>query len=144
MNASDTQMKVQCKVHFRPTRQGRKRLVVGEAPAVAEVPEGRVPKVARLLALAIRMQGLVEQRAVTDYAQLARLGHITRARMTQIMNLTLLAPDLQEQILFLPPTLKGRDLIAEHDLRPIAAEFEWAKQRRMWGQLQSRLPEAIG
>ena len=48
------------------------------------------------------------------------------------MNLMQLAPDIQEAILFLPRTVKGRDPIREHHIRPIAAELEWRKQRRLW------------
>lgn len=58
----------------------------------------------------------------------------TRARLTQIMNLLNLAPDIQEEALFLPPTERGRDAISERDCRPIAAEWDWRKQRRMWRQ----------
>ncbi len=45
---------------------------------------------------------LIREGVVTDYAELARLGHVTRARVTQIMNLLHLAPDIQETLLFLP------------------------------------------
>ena len=69
---------------------------------------------------------------MADYADLARLGHVTRARVTQIMNLLQLAPEIQEALLFLPRTVKGRDPIREHHVRPIAAELEWRKQRRLW------------
>ena len=48
------------------------------------------------------------------------------------MNLLCLAPDLQEQILFLPATERGRDPVTERDLRPIAAVADWRKQMRMW------------
>jgi hypothetical protein len=65
-------------------------------------------------------------------ADLARLGYVSRARITQIMNLLNLAPDIQENILFLPKTTKGRDPIREKDLRPIAAIPYWHRQRKMW------------
>jgi len=65
----------------------------------------------------------------------ARLAHVTRARMTQIMNLTQLAADIQEAVLFLAPVLKGRDPVTERDLRPIAAEYNWTKQRELWTRL---------
>ena len=48
------------------------------------------------------------------------------------MNLLSLAPDIQEAIPFLPRTLKGRDPIRERHLRPIAAEPDGRKQRRLW------------
>src|SRR5665213_52582 len=62
-----------------------------------------IPRIARLMALAIRLEELVKDETVQSYAELAQLGHVTRARMTQIMKLLQLAPDLQEQLLFLPP-----------------------------------------
>jgi hypothetical protein len=71
--------------------------------APAEKPGPEIPRIARLMALAIRFDGLLRQETVRDYAELARLGKVTRARMTQIMKLLDLAPDIQEQILFLTP-----------------------------------------
>ena len=67
--------------------------------ARGEVADSRIPRLARLLALAIRLEGLIREEATRDYAELARLGRVTRARMTQIMNLLHLAPDIQEAIL---------------------------------------------
>ncbi len=101
---------------------------------------GRTARVARLLALALRMEHLVQTAVVLDYATVARLGHISRARLTQILNLTLLAPEIQEAILFLPLIQRGPDPIKERDLRQIAAEPDWQKQRRMWRQLLRRRP----
>jgi hypothetical protein len=75
---------------------------------------------------------------VANYAELARLGHVNRARMTQIMSLLQLAPDIQDELLFLPPVTSGKDPITERDLRPIVAELDWREQRRMWGLLQPR------
>jgi hypothetical protein len=58
--------------------------------------DGGVPRVARLLALALRFETLIREGRVADYSALAGLGHVSRARMTQIMNLLLLAPDNPE------------------------------------------------
>ena len=76
-----------------------------------------IPRIARLLALAIRLEGLIREETIRDYAELARLGRVTRARMTQIMKLLDLAADIQEQILFLP-LIQG---LNERNLRPIAS-----------------------
>ncbi len=97
--------------------------------------KGNIPRVAKLLALAIRFEKLVKRGDIQDYADLARLGYVTRARITQIMNLLNLAPDIQEDILFLPNTTKGRDPILERDLRPVAAVPHWNRQRKMWTQM---------
>ena len=98
------------------------------------MPLGRVPRIARLMALAIRFDDLLRRGEVADYAELARLGHVTRARVTQIMNLLDLAPDIQEAILFLPPTHAGYDPIKEWQIRPIAATSDWTRQRKLWRQ----------
>jgi hypothetical protein len=101
----------------------------------APVPPGRVPRVARLMALALRFDELVRTGQVASYSALASLGHVSRARVSQIANLLHLASDLQEALLFLPLTLRGRDPIILADLMPIAAAFDWRKQRRLWRKL---------
>lgn len=138
MTAVQTKLTFQCKVHFTQARRGRKQMAVGEAPAVAPVPLGRVPRIARLMALAIRFERLLAQGEVRDYADLARLGHVTRARVTQIMNFLNLAPDIQEKLLFLPPIEAGRDTLKEWQVRPIAATADWKDQRHRWRKLMSR------
>jgi hypothetical protein len=125
------------KLHFSRGRAGRKRIDPGAAPAVP-VERGRVPRISRLMALAIRFNWLVQAGEVADYAELARLGHVTRARVTQIMNLLMLAPDIQEELLFLPRIEEGRDRLHIKLLLPIAVTADWRKQRRMWRELQTR------
>jgi hypothetical protein len=98
----------------------------------AGVETGRIPRIARLMALAIKFDRLLRTGVVTDQAELARVGHVTRARITQVMNLSFLAPDIQEQILFLPRVTSGRDPLHERDLRPIAAMIDWREQRERW------------
>jgi len=44
----------------------------------------------------LRFETLIRSGEVRDYAALARLGHVSRARISQIMNLLHLAPDIQE------------------------------------------------
>ena len=122
---------------FRPTRA--QRLETGEGPSVSAEP-GRLPRISRLMALAIRFDGLVREGVVADQAELARLGHVSRARITQIMNLLHLAPDIQEALLFLPRVARGKDPIRERQLRPIAAVSDWQKQRRMWATLNPAFP----
>jgi hypothetical protein len=96
---------VECEFHFERRGQGAARqLETGPPVPCPALEPGRVPRVSRLMALAIRFDGLVRSGAVADYAALADLGHVSRARISQIMNLLLLAPDIQEQILFLPRT----------------------------------------
>ena len=128
-----TSLHIECAVHFRARGRGRKEMRVGLAPAAPAA--GRVPRVARWLALAHRLEGLLGDGAVKGYGELARLGHVTRARVSQIMSLLQLAPDLQEAILFLPRVERGRDPVVLRDVLPIAAVLDWRKQRRRWALL---------
>ncbi|HEY7157270.1 MAG TPA: hypothetical protein VH575_25175 [Gemmataceae bacterium] len=125
---------VECRVEFRRLAKGRKQM--HEAPAMLRplVPPGRVPRVARWMALALRFERLLREGHIASYAELARLGHVTHARISQIMNLLYLAPDIQEAILFLPRTQRGRDPILLRDLQPIAAVLDWWRQRQMWAK----------
>jgi len=123
---------IECDVHFTRGQRTRKVIQEGPPPKPDATPEGTVPRISRLMALAIRFDRLIKAGEITDQADLARLGNVTRARVTQIMNLLQLAPDIQETILFLPRTVQGRDPIREIMVRPIAAEPDWRKQRRLW------------
>ena len=131
------------RIHFHAAGQRR---VLREGPLENQVPrsaEGRVPRVTRLMALAIRLQNLVDTGEVADYSTLADIGHVSRARITQIVNLTLLAPDIQEAILFLPTIEHGPDRITERDLRPLAAEPDGGRQRDMWAKLNGSCSSSV-
>jgi hypothetical protein len=127
-------IKVKRTIHFQNGDRGRRR-IAPEPQSEANVAPGRVPRVSRLMALAIRFDRLVREGVVADQSELARLAHVTQPRMTQIMNLLHLAPDIQESLLFLPRVTEGKDPITEKILRPIAAEMCWRKQREMWHSL---------
>ncbi len=104
----------------------------GESPrGEAASPPARLPRVARLMALAIKYQEAVARGELADYADIARLGYITRARATQVMNLLHLAPDIQERILFLDGGPASHQL-TERELRAIATEVYWKEQRNLW------------
>ena len=127
-------MTIEVPVDFQPLgRCERKGAAPGEEKP--SLPVGRVPRVARLMALALRLEELVRTGQVGNYTELASLGHVTRARICQIMSLLHLSPDIQEALLFLPPTLRGRDAMILADLMPIAACMDWRKQRRLWRRL---------
>jgi hypothetical protein len=93
--------------------------------------------VTKLSALAHRFEELLRRGEVADYSELARLGRVTRARISQIMSLLSLAPDLQEQVLFLPRTERGRDPIQMRHLLPIAQVADWKIQPQLWAALNS-------
>jgi hypothetical protein len=90
-----------------------------------------IPRIARLMALAIRFDSLLRAEEFRDYAEIARLGRVTRARLTQIMKLLDLAPDIQEQILFLP----NQNRLNERNMRPIVSRIDWNEQRPMFQKI---------
>jgi hypothetical protein len=119
------------------TKRGRNgKARVPQIPA--DLPKGTVPRISKLMALAHHFEHLRRRKVVTDYADLARLGGVTRARMTQIMSLLNLAPDIHEEILFLPRTLKGHDPITTKKVLPIARILPWPSQRRAWEKLKKQ------
>ena len=121
---------------FRASKRSQRESIatVHASPADGHAAGASIPRIARLMALAIRFDRLLRAEKFRDYAELARLGRVTRARMTQIMKLLDLAPDIQEQILFLP-NLKGFN---ERNLRPIVSRIDWNEQRRMFQKLVPR------
>jgi hypothetical protein len=126
-------------VQFRKRHSTRhQQQPVSQAEPAREVPLGRVPRVARLMALALRFEQLMRAEGIAAYAELARLGQVSRARITQIMNLRMLAPDIQEALLFLPRTVQGRDPIHLRQLQPLAAALDWRQQRVLWQALRGR------
>ena len=123
-------------IHF--ARKARRKIAMpGPAPDKPK-PEGRVPRVSKLMALAIRFDRVLFDDEVADQSELARLTHITQPRMTQIMNLLHLAPDIQEEILHLSPVEVGKDRLTERDLRPITRLRRWKEQRAGWAELKSQ------
>ncbi len=104
-------------------------------PTPVAPPVGRVPRVARLLALAHRIDRMIQAGELRDLAHAADTLDLTRARITQITNLLLLAPAIQEAILELPPVTNGRDPVSERTLRQIVAESNWTKQRSLWDEV---------
>jgi site-specific DNA recombinase len=93
---------------------------------------GRVPRVSRLMALAIKFERLVREGVVRHHRDLAEAGQVSRARMSQIMKLTDLAPAIQEELLFLPKTIAGPDRITEKALRQIARSMDWEWQKKLF------------
>ncbi len=104
-------------IHFKTGRAGKKTLRVGQPPTL---PPDPVPRISRLMALAIHFDGLIRDGVVRDYADLARLGGVSRARITQIMNLLNLPPWKQEEILF----LSGSE-VTEREMRKFSNLMPW-------------------
>ncbi len=116
------------KLH-RVQRQHGKTFVEGP-PSAPPVPVCRPARVAVMLALAHKIQDAIDRGVVRDRADAARRLGLTRARMTQLLNLTLLAPDIQEQILF-AKAVDGVEPMSEKSIRGAMATISWDVQREM-------------
>ena len=84
--------------------------------------------------LAIKLEDMLREGVARNYSELARLGHVCRARVSQIMSLLQLAPDLQEQLLFWPAVEQGRPAVTEPLVRKVARLYDWDQQRRVLRQ----------
>ena len=133
---------IECTVQFcRQGPGGRGALRTGQQPALPRVQlSERIPRLARLMALALRFEKLLATGVVKDFGTLARLGHVSPARVSQIMCLLHLAPDIQEALLFRRRPERGRDSLGLRNVLPLTKVWDWHKQRRMWrGLADSRL-----
>ena len=114
---------IESHIHFTRAKAGRKQLAAGPEPEPLPAPPDPIPRVSRLMALAIHFDGLIRQGVVRDYADLARLGSVSRARITQIMNLLNLPPWIQEKLLFLESG-PGHARVTEREMRG-GSSFEY-------------------
>lgn len=98
--------------------------------------KGKLQTATIQLVRAHRLHRLIEQKKPATYRELAKMLRLTPARITQLVDLLFLAPDIQERILYLPRTANGRGWLTERDLRIVAAEPVWAEQRKVLADLE--------
>jgi hypothetical protein len=89
-----------------------------------------------LLALALKFEDLIRCGTVTNYAAVAQVAQVSRSRVTQMTALLNLAPDIQEEILFLPAAEAQQLRISEPSLRKLTATLLWNQQREHWKNLR--------
>ena len=123
MNSSTT---IEKRVPFVRGSQGRKPLRAGSRRLASPVP-----RIAQMMALAIHFDELIRTGKMQDQSKLARLGQVPVARISQIMGLLHLAPEIQEQILFLE-TGPHASKLTEKILRGVAMQPDWNQQKKYW------------
>ena len=121
-------MSIKIDVHFAPGASGHRILRKGKQPCHSK--STHLPRVTRLMALAIKFEHLMTEGAVKNHKELAMLAGVERSQISTILRFRLLAPDIQEWLLNLPETDKGKDPVGMMDLRTIASIPSWEKQRK--------------
>lgn len=156
--AAEAPVRMEFQVTFSDGQKGRQRVHNEAIPAtlaredplslsaepsgqhpVEEVCLDRLPKITSLLVLGHHFEKLVQEGVVKDYAEIARLTGLTRARVTQITNLSLLEPKIQAAILQVPGGIDGSQLIVERDIRALATNPDWLAQWKKWNSLTRRV-----
>ena len=122
-------------------RAGRRVAFDETPPPPAPEPVVRPARVARMLALAHRLEAGIDAGEYADRADVARHLGVSRARVTQLLDLALLAPEIQEAILEMV-AVDGREPLAERELRPIVRCPVWELQRRTWRSSVGPTPKA--
>ncbi len=126
----DSAIQVEVTLPVRPRRHESRK--GGQPDSVSDAgSRPRIPRITRLMALAIKFQDIVDRGEVRDYADLARLGYVTRARLTQIMNLLLLAPEIQEELIGMGQATNDT-IVAERHVRSVVRFVLWERQRQVW------------
>ncbi len=113
-----------------------KRVRADSATSAIEPGDGppRPSRLARLIALAHKLEARVQCGEVLDYRELARLAQISDSRLSQILILAQLAPEIQERLLFADESLN----ITEPDVRKIARHLKWDRQSQLFNSLRGR------
>ena len=108
-------------------------------PRTGSTESGRgsptIPRVSRLLALAIEIENKLRNGTLRDYAEAARLGTVSQSRLRQILTLLNLSPAIQEAVLFLPRTVAEPGPVTEQRLRGIAELIDWPSQQARFDEL---------
>ena len=126
--------RVEIQVHFSTGYRGRKRIKEGTKSLEAEPTRQNVSRLTQLLALAHRWNHLIEEGVVASYAEIASTMGLSRARVTQIMALLYLAPEIQEKILTRALDTE-LDRLTERSVRVLTMLPAWDDQRRLWASL---------
>ena len=110
-------------------------------PRPAKVSTVRPARVAVMLALAHKIAAAIGTRGLHDQADAARRLGVTRPRITQLLYLQQLAPDIQEHVLWLE-AVDGIEPLTERNLRVVMRATAWAQQRLLLATVRPPLRRA--
>lgn len=116
---------VKASLHRIQVRHGRG---FASEPPVVRLPVRRPARVAIMLALAHAIDTVIREGRLRDQGEAAERLGLTRPRITQLLALLQLAPDIQERVLFLE-AVDGVEPLSERDLRHVTRVLYWPDQR---------------
>jgi hypothetical protein len=132
-------VEVRCSLK-RPACQRKRSDVVPDSPSpIVDALElrAKLPRITHTVARAILFEEAIAAGEAADFSDLARLTAMTRERVSQVMRMTWLAPDIQEEILCLPPVRRRRTCaVSVPEVEVIAGEVLWDDQRNSWLKLK--------
>ena len=120
-------------VHLSSGHCGHKQIHQGKKPKHAK--PSRLPRITRLMALAIKYEQLLKSGEIYGQEALARLAGIDRSLISRILRLRLLSPRIQEQLLNLSEITKGREELGLTKLIPLTRIHSWSKQETAFAEL---------
>jgi hypothetical protein len=122
---------------------GRVEFSRNPAPPPPVVPLSRPAEVARMLALAHHLEAAIESGKFKSRTEVAQRLGIVDSRVTQILSLCHLAPDIQEDVVFFEVT-GGAELLTETELRKVSRLLDWDEQRRAYARMRPGFGERLG
>jgi hypothetical protein len=132
------------KINVQVVAKGKRQfLQMNGEVASSNIPiQRKLPRITRLMALAIHFDEMLRTGVVSDMIELAHRAKVSQPRMTQILALNLLAPEIQKALLELPPQSKGKSNIHEKRLRSLTSINDWEIQRSLWTTLKGSASNA--
>lgn len=115
------------------------RVVFTDKAQPAPEPIRRPSKLAITLSIAHYLEEQIENGRIENRADIARRLGLSRARVTQILTLRWLAPDLQAEILF-TEAVDGIEPFSQRVAREVARILAWPEQRVAWRKATGRTP----
>jgi len=122
MSGTSIKLKFPMASKLSRARRSRKLATSNDGTDQAVPTAKPVTKLARMLALAHYIERAIERGVIKGNSDAARVLGLSRARLTQVMNLLLLAPEVQARI------LAGEIATTEHDLRQVVKVADWKTQ----------------
>ena len=133
-------VEVRCSLKRSPRQRSHTGETAPVPPAIVDALElrAKLPRITHTVARAVLFEHSIANGEAADFSDLARLTAITRERVSQVMKMMWLAPDIHDDLLRLPPVRRGDFSIMVPEVTTIADEVLWEDQRILWSNLKQK------